>query len=225
MTRTLIQTARCVGLLLALHCLACSSDDDDAGTAGTGTAGQTARAGVGGAAAGAGTVAGAAGAVAGSGGAEGIPDCTGAKTGSAAALHTAAAEVLLPGASNRCAFSSCHSSGQKKAGLALEDPTLNLHDVLADKPACEAPNLKLVDSSGGAAGLANSWLWLKLTAPADASTAELEPDSAWGEAGSCDQRGSDYGTRMPQMGSAETLDQAKLAAVRDWICAGAPGPS
>jgi len=93
--------------------------------------------------------------------------------------------------------------------------------LLGDKAACEAPNLKLVDTRGGDAGLAASWLWLKLTAPADSASSELTADPSWGTPGSCGQSGG-YGQRMP-IGAPMGLAADVLAPIRDWICAGAPG--
>ena len=97
--------------------------------------------------------------------------------------------------------------------------------LLVDKASCESPNLKLVDASGGDQGLAHSWLWQKLTAPAD-SSGKLETKADWGTAaGGCNQEsGMGFGLRMPLSGSADQLTDTKLKAIRNWICAGAPKP-
>jgi hypothetical protein len=60
------------------------------------------------------------------------------------------------------------------------------------------PVVPLVASGGGDTALQNSWLWLKLVAPADASGV-LTENAAWGTPGvSCNQMGGQpYGVRMP----------------------------
>jgi hypothetical protein len=122
----------------------------------------------------------------------------------------------------RCAFSSCHSASGKRAGLVLEGETSDLHMLLVDKKPCEAPNLKLVDASGGDAALVNSWVWQKLVAPADAG-GDVTANAAWGAPGSCGQSATGtYGQRMPASNPAG-LAKESLDKVRAWICAGAPG--
>jgi hypothetical protein len=149
--------------------------------------------------------------------------CGAISTAAPSELHAAVAAIVLPDATNKhCAFSSCHDANVKKAGLILGDMAADLKLLLVDKPACEAPNLKLVASGGGDAALKNSWLWQKLTAATNASS-ELVADPTWGMWGSCNQTTSNgYGTRMP-MTQPEGLPAESLAAVRNWICAGAPG--
>jgi hypothetical protein len=143
-------------------------------------------------------------------------------TGSAA--HAAALSVLnqmVP-----CGLSICHA-GTGQAKLVLLGVT-DLKATMVDKPSCEAPVMPLVSSKGGNAALANSWLWQKLTAPAmDTDALIVQP--AWGTAGVCptsnfgkDQT-SGFGDRMPY-GSLATLEPAPLGSIRNWICAGAPGP-
>jgi hypothetical protein len=85
--------------------------------------------------------------------------------------------------------------------------------------------MMLVDAAGGDAALAKSWLWLKLAAPAD-STGAVTANPAWGTAAtSCSQDpGQAFGARMPRSGTDMQLSMEKLTAIRDWICAGAPGP-
>ena len=120
-----------------------------------------------------------------------------------------------------CAFGSCHTEKIKKGQLVLDLTVMDLK-ALVGKPSCEAPALKLVDASGGDAGLAKSWLWLKLVAKIDPSNI-LISDPSWGAPGACGQMsGQEYGVRMPY-GSSE-WEETKLAAVKAWICAGAPGP-
>jgi len=137
-------------------------------------------------------------------------------------LHEAARAVLLPKPETPtlpCAFSSCHTDKIKKAQLVLDTTVTDLRATLVGKAACEAPNLKLVDATGGDAGLAKSWLWIKLAATGEM----IPPDPSWGTPGSCGQMGAmDYGVRMPYGGGM--WEDTKLAAVKAWICAGAPGP-
>jgi hypothetical protein len=244
---------RAVGLMvvLVLAIVGCGKDSSTDGGAGTGgpstigasggatgasgmgvsgTGGLAAAAGAGGSAAGAGgAAAGSGGVAAGSGGAAGsmeaIPGCSAADatvTGSAA--HAAALSVL--GQMVPCGIGLCHG-GMGQAKLVLSG-AMDLKATLVGKAACEAPTLLLVDPQGGDAALANSWLWQKLTAPA-VMTDALIVQPAWGTAAVCPTNGllggmtSGFGDRMPY-GSLNTLDEPSLAKIRNWICAGAPGP-
>lgn len=148
----------------------------------------------------------------------GVAGCE-AVTATTGDLHAAAAAILTP--MTPCGFSSCHQ-GNGKAGLVLTD-VADLAAQMVGKPACEAPNLMLVDGSGGDAGLANSYLWQKLTAPAVAG-GQLVGDPAWGTPGNCGQEVGSYGGRMPLAGSPDVPGEERLGPIRDWICAGAPGP-
>jgi hypothetical protein len=120
----------------------------------------------------------------------------------------------------------CHA-GTGQAKLVLLGAT-DLKATLVGKASCEAPALLLVDPQGGNAALANSWLWQKLTAPA-MSTDALIVQAAWGTSAVCPTNGFDngmtsgFGDRMPY-GSLDTLAAEPLAKIRNWICAGAPGP-
>jgi hypothetical protein len=138
------------------------------------------------------------------------------------ALHAGALNVLASPAT--CAIStSCHKGTSARANLNLLGVT-DLRAVLVGKPACEAPNLALIDGSGGDLALARSYLWLKLTGPVDLSAA-LTGDPSWGTNPACGQQpGQPYGLRMPMTGTAMLLEDPRLVAVRDWICGGAPGP-
>ncbi|MEY4580076.1 MAG: hypothetical protein RL701_4779 [Pseudomonadota bacterium] len=205
-----------------------------AGAAGQVVAGQSGVAGVAAGGAGAAATAGASGAVGSTAGASGsggagsssYATCGPASTKTGSELHAAAAAVLLPTAAannmGKCSFSACHGANSPKAGVSLVPTTGDLKMLLVDKTACEAPNLKVVASTKGDAALANSWLWQKLVAPADAMT-EILPMTSWGTPGSCGQSsGTGYGGRMPWQDTG-TLPAESLNAIRDWICAGAPG--
>jgi hypothetical protein len=138
-----------------------------------------------------------------------------------AMLHMAAHDVL--GVASPCGFSSCHMGSNARAHLDLLDAA-NLKTALVGKPACEAPNLPLVDGSGGDAALAKSYLWIKLTGAVDVSAA-IVANPAWGTPGAdCGQMGQPNGVRMPLTNTDMLLDEPRLSAIRNWICAGAPGP-
>jgi hypothetical protein len=225
------QLAACSALLVVAGAItACGGDDDTGEMMGSvGAGGRSTKAGSGTPSAGAGSAAaGTGGAAAGSGGG-GAPaaalTCDGAKDGSGAELHAAAAAALLPVPSNAgCAFTSCHNMGSHKANLTLLEMPNDLTTQLVGKAACEVPSYQLVDTSGGDMALAKSWLWQKFVAPAG-SDGQLTPKPEWGEPVlSCGQE-SGFGLRMPRTNTSMLLTQSKLEAVRDWICAGAPGPS
>jgi hypothetical protein len=160
------------------------------------------------------------GAAGGAGASAAVPGCEAADptvTGSAA--HAGALEILAQ--QSPCGFANACHAGTGKAMLVLLG-TNDLKALLVDKPSCEAPTFPRVDSKGGNAALAHSWLWQKLTAPDDKSNDALIVQSAWGTPGACGQA-SGFGDRMP-MGGVDTLDEPRLSKVRNWICAGAPGP-
>jgi hypothetical protein len=118
-----------------------------------------------------------------------------------------------------CAFGSCHNTGKKAAQLALPFGG-NLAEITVGKPSCEVPAMPLVDASGGDAALKNSWLYHKLAGPVDGS-ANLIAEPSWGEPGSCGQM-SGFGVRMPVSAGSDGVGEAKLAIIKEWICAGAP---
>ena len=191
-----------------------------AGGAGAGGAG-AGGAGVGGAGAGGAGAGGAGAGGAAGGGSPVVAGCEAAVAGDAATLHAAAAEVLT--AMGTCGFSSCHAN-MGKAGLILLGAT-DLNMLMVDKPACQAPNLSVVKSGGGQAALDGSYLWIKLAGAADPSGFIMGDMAAWGMGGACGQTAAaPYGVRMPQMASAMTTSEERLAKIRNWICGGAPGP-
>ncbi len=147
-------------------------------------------------------------------------DCAAADTSSAPqALHAAAAQVLTQ--ASPCGLSICHDGDRPESGLGLLG-VADLRAALVDKPSCQAPTLPLVDADGGNPALANSWLWQKLVAPANSSGA-LTASADFGQSASCAQEpGEPFGVRMPK--GSLTLSDERLFAIRDWICAGAPGP-
>jgi hypothetical protein len=203
------------GVCLAMVLVALVGCGDDGGTTGG--------AGAGGGAAGGGAGMGMAG-----GGPPPVgvkPGCSAAAVGMApAALHQGALDAIAAtmGPKASCATStSCHKNA--KAMLMLAGVT-NLNMTMVGKASCEAPNVPLVDARGGDAALANSWLWIKLVAPDTGGGIALNP--AWGTPGPCGiMMPGTAGSRMPmgQFGDAYVGDE-QLAAIRNWICAGAPGP-
>ena len=82
--------------------------------------------------------------------------------------------------------------------------------------------MPLVSGAGGDAALANSWLWIKMVEKLDGN-GNITPKAAWGTPGTdCGlMTPGTYGVRMP-FGFDASDEQ--LAVVRNWICAGAPGP-
>jgi hypothetical protein len=237
-------------LFAALALNGCASDDEGDGTAGaagasgttggasgttggaggtTGGAGGTtggaggasgASGGMGGAA---GTVSGGAGGAGGAGGTGGaggaggtpggVPGCDVAEEGDAAAMKTAATDALTGG----CSFGSCHDADGKRAMLIVVEGD-DITEKLVDKAACQVPSLMLVKSGGGQPALDGSWIWQKLAAPDDADMV-IVPNDAWGEPTTCGQTQGTFGTRMPMTGL--DLSEARVAAIRNWICAGA----
>lgn len=171
---------------------------------------------------------------AGSGAAAGGPAAAPAATGpfacppasgkAPAEIYAAVAAAYVPQEMNAmlpCAFGSCHNSSKKAAQLSLVFGT-NLAELVG-KPSCESPNLKLVEPGGGDAALTKSWLYQKLAAPVDGS-GSLITQPEWGAPGQCGQQGGDFGMRMPISGGPDGVGEAKLAVMKEWICAGAPGP-
>jgi hypothetical protein len=154
--------------------------------------------------------------------------CAGAAKDTPAALHASAVLALLPTATNKsCAFTSCHDMSSHKAGLTLLEMPNDLRMQIVGKTSCEAPTYQLIDTSGGDTALEKSWLWQKLTAPAG-SNGVIEPKSEWGTpVTTCGQASEGmFGLRMPWSNTDMSLTpRSKLEAIRDWICAGAPGPS
>ena len=190
---------------IVLSLSACGADDDDSGGAGGGTAGSAGTTGTAG------------------GGPVLTGECMGTNAAGLAgpALHAAAA-TALGGAMASCSSSaSCHQ-GTGKAKLVLKDKP-DMRALMVNVMSCEAPNMPLVDGRGNETALKNSWLFLKLTAPLDSSS-NLMANPAWGTPGNCQQMPTtSYGVRMPFSFGA-TMTWNDVPKIKDWICAGAPGP-
>jgi hypothetical protein len=138
------------------------------------------------------------------------------------ALH-ANALMALSAMGASCGLStSCHQGMRGKANLTLLGQT-DLKTLLVGKASCEVPTIPLVDPAGNAAGLSHSWLWIKLMNPVD-SQGTLMADPSWGMPGNCGQTTvGTFGERMPR-GIPSGMTWNDVNKVRDWICAGAPGP-
>jgi hypothetical protein len=155
-----------------------------------------------------------------------VPGCEAAdKTVVGAAAHAAAVSVLT--AQLPCGVSSCHGGMMPQLGVALFDAK-DLRTLLVDKPSCEAPSVMLIDKSGGDVALSKSWIWQKLTAPTNRMAGDtVIPQAAWGNPGTTCMSFMGtvmgFGIRMP-LGTANVLDESDLSKIRNWICAGAPGP-
>lgn len=122
-----------------------------------------------------------------------------------------------PGAGS-CAFAtSCHGgTGPGKAGLNFKT-VADLRDVLVDVPACENSSMMRVAPGDPD----NSWLWIKLSADIkDEKTGLIEHE---GTPSSCSGVSLGFGTRMPQVAGYAKLPDEKLAVIKAWIEAGAPG--
>ncbi len=201
-------------LLLAAAMVGCAADEGGGGSGGTaGAAGAAGTAGMTGMDACAATA---------PGPINGVPGCEAAVAGTPVELHNAAMGVLS--SAMTCGFGSCHTPGRNAAQLTLLDQ-MDLKATLVDIASCQAPGIPLVKSGCGNAALAGSWLWLKLVAPAD-SSGVMVSDPVWGTpVATCDQMsGQPFGIRMPYSGTDMITSEARLGPIRNWICAGAPGP-
>jgi len=159
-----------------------------------------------------------------------IPTGGGAPAASCAEADTSgdtyeAMQVML---TSRCGVCHRESQAPSSAGLQLTGPMSmdRAEDLLSlvVRSACEI-DMPVVDQSGGDAGLANSWLYWKVAGPAGTG-AMIEARPEW-MAGSESCVGLDtpgtFGLLMP-LGATEPVESV-LTAVRNWICAGAPGPA
>ena len=93
---------------------------------------------------------------------------------------------------------------------------------MVDKPSCMNTTMPLVKSGGGDMALDSSWLWQKLVAPADDSF-NIIAKPEWGMPVMTCQQTSGFGTAMPMTGGI-ALSDMRMAAIRNWICAGAAAP-
>ena len=191
------------------------------GVATTGGVGMTTTGGMGGVAGVAGT--GTGGTMAGTSGGE-PPSCdvyAAMAPGTARGSHDIVAAMLRGDGSatnplGACAFSSCHSDAAN--GMLNLTTMPDITTALVNVPACEAPALMRVKPMDPA----SSWLWIKLTGPADASgniTYATTPQAC---------KGADAGTLgilMPwSPGSPASLEPTQLFQICSWIQDGALGP-
>lgn len=136
-------------------------------------------------------------------------------------------EAMQAMVTTRCGICHRQSQAPRSAGLQLAGTASSdrLDDLLmfVDKPSCQT-TMPVVDRSGGDAALANSWLWWKVAGASEGMDLVAQPD--WMSTGdNCQQLdpAKPFGTLMPQGASEPT--ESVAAAVRNWICAGAPGPA
>jgi hypothetical protein len=149
-------------------------------------------------------------------------DGGGAGMGGSAKGDYAAVSAILGGpeqsGSGSCAFvSSCHGgTGPGKANLNFKEGA-DLIETLVNVPACENDSMMRVKPGDPE----HSWIWIKLTAEADPNTGMISPG---GTPSKCTGVSTGFGTRMPQVSGFAKLSDDKLAIVKAWIEAGAPGP-
>lgn len=226
--------------VLAMLVLALSGcGGDDAGTAGPGpltpisggtTAGTMVALGsTGGAMVGAGATGGAVAGMAGAGGMGGgstTPDCSAYEMlapGTPRGTHDAVATILRGTVDTAdmdvgaCAFTACHNSTAKATLNLTAMPDIT--PALVNVPACEAQGMVRVKPGDPL----NSWLWIKLVGPADASgniTHTATPQNCSGATPGT------LGVLMPWGAtSAETmLPPDRLFQICSWITDGALGP-
>lgn len=126
-----------------------------------------------------------------------IPECEDTPEDATAAIEaslTAIKENIFVPA---CAFSACHGQGGEASGLDLD--STNLHDTLLNHPVDADTTMPLIDPGNPG----NSWI-MKLIGTCEPTT----------ETG-------DVANHMPR-NAPTLLDPGLVAAVRDWIAAGAP---
>jgi hypothetical protein len=160
-----------------------------------------------------------------------VAGCSAAVSGEPAALHAAAAAILTtaspctPDQACPCGSTSCHG-GRGKANLVLVG-AVDLNMTLVGKTSCQAPNVPLVAAGGGEAAL-NNRLAVAQARGAGRPVGHARIECEWGAAQlTCNQLApamQPFGTRMPMSNSDMLLSEARLAPIRNWICAGAPGP-
>jgi hypothetical protein len=144
------------------------------------------------------------------------------------------ASIMMTG----CAFNSCHGgSGQGASMLNLQTAIADgtLVEDLVDVPSCQYSAMPLIDPGDPD----NSWLWIKVAGAHDAmGRLEFTPDPSWEPGITPDAMGNYpsstcpltqggdivFGTIMPQ-GAPNGLDASRAATIREWIEAGAPGPT
>ncbi len=137
-----------------------------------------------------------------------------------------------------CTFSgACHGGdreGQAQLNFAAALDSGDFRTAL-EGPACEYRALPLLTPGDPD----RSWLFIKVAGMADPSgLLQFEPDPSWDPGIEPDEMGQfpssqcplvvdgaiSFGEVMPQSGGTARLDDERMAILRAWIEAGAPGP-
>lgn len=135
---------------------------------------------------------------------------------------------------------SCHGGSRGSANLNFELPLSEgrpITDELVGVAACQYDRLNLVEPGDPEA----SWLWIKLTGDHDASgRLQFTPAADWDPGierradgtyppsicPSVEDGEITFGYLMPQnVDNPQLLPARELTMIREWILAGAPGPS
>ncbi|MDD9943163.1 MAG: hypothetical protein OXU20_19130 [Myxococcales bacterium] len=126
----------------------------------------------------------------------------------------------------RCGVCHRRSQAPRSADLQLTgDMAMDRAEdfmTLVIKPSCQT-TMPLVDQSGGTAALMNSWLYWKVAGETEEVGGILVAQPGWMATGENCGQDSDFGTLMP-MSVSDPIESA-VTAVKNWICAGAPGPA
>lgn len=149
-------------------------------------------------------------------------DCSGADTGGDTF------EAMQAMVTMRCGVCHRRSQAPRSAGLQLTgdsstERALDFMDLVI-RPSCET-TMPLVDLGGGDAALNNSWLYWKVAGFTQGDGGTLAPFPGWTTTGhDCGQDTlGPFGSLMPL--GVESPVGPVVEAVRNWICAGAPGPA
>ncbi len=119
-----------------------------------------------------------------------------------------------------CSLSSaCHAS-RGRAGLTYEG-LMDFTEPLVGVPSCQYPPMPRVDPGNPD----NSWLMIKIDGMYDADgNIEFTPEAGFTPP-TGDPDCETFGTVMPQNATPIPLPMREVTMFRDWIAAGAPGPS
>lgn len=134
-----------------------------------------------------------------------------------------------------CAFASCHGGAAGGASRLDLASSIAAGTLVADlmRPACQYDAMPLLTPGAPE----ESWLYLKVAGPHAGARLDFTPAPGWDPgitpdamgrypASECPltERGAlTFGTMMPQ--GSMGLDASRAATIREWIEAGAPGPS
>lgn len=145
--------------------------------------------------------------------------------------HYVAAETALK-QSCGSSLNVCHGLGGGLAGFDIGAAIASgdMRSAMVGQPACEYNLMNRVEP-----GMPDeSWMMVKITghivSEADANPPAtaygdliFTPDPSWNESMKCNSSIRGFGQRMPQVAPFE-IEAEPLAAIRNWIEMGAPGP-